>query len=176
MDASEPTGGGPPEIAPEVYRTLTAIEDLVDEPTQRFGRALSLSQDEFLALTQRLRKELPSVLRKADDAVARLRETLDAGRKQADDIAREARDETDRIVQEAHRRAAQLVDESPEVQFAAAQARDIVAQAQQTANNARQDADEYARELLTHLRDYVQQIHHQVRSGLVALDRDRDAK
>lgn len=172
MNPDEETSGGPPNIPPEVYRTLESLDDLVDEPTQVLGRATSISVEEFLALTERLREQLPREIRQAEDVRDRVSQTLEKARADADTILRETQKETERIVEAAHKRAVDLVENSPEVQFANAQHRDITAQAQQAANNARQDADDYAREVLNRLEEYVSKLQNQVRSGLVALDRE----
>lgn len=165
------TGGGSPTVPPELDRTLDSLEELAEVAEWKGGHALSFPLDEFHALTDRLRRDLPRVITRADEVAARAEQALDEARHAADAVLNEARAETERIVAAAHKRAAALVLESPEVQFANAQMRDITAQAQQAALNARQDADAYARETLDRLEEYVKKVQNQIRSGLVALDR-----
>ena len=172
------TSGGPPNVPPELYRTLDSLEDLVDLAPQHLGHARSVPMEDFHALSERLRGEMPRAIAQAEQIAERSQNVLDTARQRADALVVEAQKETERILEEARKQAARLVTESPEVQFANAQMRDITAQAQQSAMNVRQDADSYARETLDRLEEYVKKLQNQIRSGLVALDRDkqRDAR
>lgn len=172
-DETVETSGGPPHVPPELYRTLDSLEDLVDLAPQHLGHARTVSMDDYHALSDRLRGELPRAITRAEEIAERSHTALEAARARADAVVVEAQKETERILEAAHKQAAGLVLESPEVQFANAQMRDITAQAQQSAMNARQDADAYARETLDRLEEYVQRVQHQIRSGLVALDPNR---
>jgi vacuolar-type H+-ATPase subunit H len=173
-DESLESSGGPPSVPPELYRTLDSLEDLVDLVPQSLGHARSVPLDDFRALTARLREEMPRAITQADEIAARAEGLLNDARGKAESLIREAQAETDRILEAARKEAAGKVTESPEVQFAEAQRRDIIAQAQQTAMNIRQDVDGYARETLDRLEDYVKKLQNQIRSGLVALDREKE--
>jgi len=167
------TSGGPPDVPPELYRTLHTLDDLVEAAPQRMGHATSVPLEEFHALTDRLREDLPRAIVQAEELSEKARQAIEDARREADRLVGEARAETERLLEEARKRAAVLVTESPEVQFANAQRRDITAQAQQAALNVRQDADTYARETLDRLEDMVRRLQNQIRSGLVALDREK---
>lgn len=168
-----PESGGPPHVPPELYRTLTSLDDMVEDAFQILGHARSVSLDEFTALTDRLRQDLPQAIGQAEEVAERTARIIAEARQEADRIVGEARAETERILEEARNRAEALAGQSPEVQFANAQRRDIIAQAQQAALNTRQDADTYARETLDRLEDTVRRMQNQIRGGLVALDRAR---
>jgi vacuolar-type H+-ATPase subunit E/Vma4 len=174
--ATEDITSGQPAVPGELYQTLESLEELVDFGGQTFGHAHSIPLDEFHALMDRLRADLPRVIAQADEIAARVDSVLDQGRHKADTVLTDARAETERILEAAHKQVAARVQESAEVRFANAQSRDITEQAQQAAMNIRQDVDAYARETLDRLEDYVKKVQNQVRSGLVALDRKADVR
>jgi hypothetical protein len=173
--ATDDISGGQPAVPAELYRTLDSLEELVDFAGQTFGHAHSIPLDEFQALMDRLRAEMPKVIGQAEEISARVDKALEQSRHKADAVVAEGRAETERILEAAHKRVAAGVAESPEVRFANAQSRDITEQAQQAAMNIRQDVDAYARETLDRLEDYVKKVQNQVRSGIVALDREKQA-
>ncbi|HEY3411536.1 MAG TPA: hypothetical protein VGM51_00620 [Armatimonadota bacterium] len=173
MDPNEETHGAPPDVPAEVYRTLDSLEDLADFARQRFGHALSIPLDEFHSLVDRLRANLPVNITKAEHLALRAQETLEEARAKSATTASDAQREMERIAEDAQKQAAALIAESPEVRFANAQSRDIIAQAQQAALNVRQDVDAYARETMERLEEYVARLQNQVRSGIVALERDK---
>lgn len=173
--ATDETTSGQTAVPPNLYQTLDSLEDLVEFSKQNFGHAHSIPLDEFHALMDRLREDLPRAVTQAEDLAARIDGVLEQGRGRAEAVVNEGRVETERILEAAHKRVAARVNESAEVRFANAQSRDIIEQAQQAAMNIRQDVDAYARETLDHLDEYVRKVQNQVRSGLVALDRQATA-
>jgi polyhydroxyalkanoate synthesis regulator phasin len=172
MDPNEETHGAPPDVPAEVYRTLDSLEDLADFARQRFGHAFSIPMEEFNALMDRLRGGLPANITKAEHLALRAQEILEDARTKSATIASDAQREMEAVADRAQKQAAALIAESPEVRFANAQSRDIIAQAQQAALNVRQDVDAYARETMERLEEYVAKLQNQVRSGIVALDRE----
>jgi hypothetical protein len=176
MEPEETTSGRPPEVPAEVYRTLDSLEDLADFARQRFGHALTIPMDEFHDLVDRLRAGLPGNITKAEHLALRAQETLEEARTKSASIASDTQREMETIAETARKEAAALVAESPEVRFANAQHRDIIAQAQQAAMNVRQDVDAYARDSMERLDDFVGKLQNQVRSGIVALEREKPDK
>lgn len=174
MTPHDDNSGSPTPAPDKLYRTLDSLEDLADFARQRFGHALSLPMEDFHALTARLREELPREILQAEEIADRTEQRAEEARRAADAILNDAQKEVDRILEDARKQAAALVTESPEVRFASAQHRDIIAQAQEAAMNIRQDVDVYVRETWDRLEDYVRKVQNQVRSGLVALNRERE--
>jgi cell division septum initiation protein DivIVA len=166
----EQTSGGPPSVPAETYRALDSLEDLVDFAKQMGGHARSISLDEFHTLMNRLREELPKVIFQSESILANVDDMLDTARTNAEAILTEAQHETERIADTARKQAEAMVTDSPEVRFANAQHRDIVAQAQQAALTARQDVDAYVHETLGGLEDTVAKLQNQIRAGLSALE------
>jgi hypothetical protein len=173
--ATDETTGGQTAVPAELYQTLESLEDLVEFSGQHFGHAHSIPLDEFHALMDRLRADLPRAISQAEEVAAKVDGVLEQARNRAEAVVSEGRAETERVLENAHKQVASRVNESAEVRFANAQSRDIVEQAQQAAMNIRQDVDTYARETLDRLEEYVRKVQNQVRSGLVALERQAKA-
>lgn len=169
--ATDETTSGQTAVPADLYQSLESLEDLVEFSKEHFGHALSIPLDEFLALMERLRADLPRAVTQAEEIAARVESIHEQARQTAEGVVNEGRVETERRLEEAHKRVAARVNESAEVGFANAQSRDIIEQAQQAAMNIRQDVDAYARETMDRLDEYVKKLQIQVRSGLVALDR-----
>ena len=85
-------------------------------------------------------------------------EVVKASEERADGIKDEAMTEAQQIVQDAQRRAYRMVDE-----------------AEATANNRREGADQYAREILFSLEERLAEVLGQVRRGIDALNLEVDA-
>jgi hypothetical protein len=167
----EPTRDGTPRVPTELYETLESLDDLADEPFQPWGtgRALAINREEFFALTARVREQLPASITRAESLSEQAREIKEEARERAEAVVAEAQKESERVLDRARQKVLDLVENSPEVQFANAQRRDIISQAQKAADNARKDADDYSREVMERLEQHIKKVQQQVRNGLEAL-------
>ena len=94
--------------------------------------SVMVSRAELLDLIAQARSALPNQLTRADHRLS-----------SADDVVARSQAESERVLAEAHRRAAELVDADHVVEAANARAAAIIAEAEKVAEGTRREADDY---------------------------------
>lgn len=126
MDGTERSAG--------ITGILDALEKAVDDArAMPMSSSVLVSRAELLDLLAQVRAALPTQLTRADEVLSG-----------ADDVVARSRAESERVLTEARRRAAELVDAEQVVVAARARAESIVAEAQTVAEGLRREADDYA--------------------------------
>jgi cell division septum initiation protein DivIVA len=127
-----------------------------------FTRLLTVNEDRVLELIDQMRVSIPEEVRKAQQVLA-----------QHDRILAQAQEEAQRTVQLAKERAEQMVERDALVESAKARAEQVLQNAKAEADGIRQDADDYALEVLSNIEVELARFHNQVRNGISKLRTER---
>ncbi len=150
-DAEERTEG--------VSGVLDAIEDaVVQARAMPMSSSVLVNRAELLELVDEVRAALPGQLHEADEVLADAAEARAAAQADADAILARAR-----------ARAAELVDAESVVIEARTRAAEIVAEAQETAQGLRRDADDYCDRRLADFEIDLGKVLSQVQAGRAKL-------
>lgn len=150
--------------------SLTGVLDALAEAVE-LARAVPMSSSvlvsraEMLDLVDQARQSLPTQLQRADEVLA-----------EADEARAAARRDADRIVEDAHHRAAELVDREVVVEQARDRARQIVEDAQAQAAELRRDADDYCDRRLADFEIDLGRVLGQVQAGRAKLAQRLDGE
>ncbi len=120
---------------------------------------LMLDEQELADLIDQMRSVVPEEIRMA-------RKVL----KERDSIISEAQQQADAVLQNAHQQADMLLDEQGLVAEAQARANQFMEEVEQAAQDRISGADEYARQVLTQLREQLGKHLRTIDKGLDALD------
>jgi hypothetical protein len=120
----------------------------------------AISENDFYDIIDQMRVSIPQELRRANELLENRESVLTA-----------ARADGDRILEQAHERAARLVDEHEIVAAARAESERIKAQAEMDAEETRRGADDYALSILSELESRLSSLLRTTANGLSALKR-----
>jgi cell division septum initiation protein DivIVA len=123
-----------------------------------FTRLLTVNEDRVLELIDQMRVSIPEEVKKAQQVLA-----------QRDRILAQAQEEAQRTVQLAKEKAEQFVERDAVVEAAKARAEQILQNVKAEADGIRQDADDYALEVLTNIEVELARFHTQVHNGITKL-------
>ncbi|GER78457.1 MAG: hypothetical protein JETCAE02_23960 [Anaerolineaceae bacterium] len=146
----------------DILHLIDRLEELFNESRAvPLTRNVMVDEDKMLDIIDQMRIAIPEEVKKAQQIIAQKERFLAQAQEEANrtvDIARQKADDLvqrDLIVQEAQRRAEQ-----------------IVAQARLDADATRRDADDYVVDALSHLQDELEKIASQVRNGIRMVEED----
>lgn len=146
----------------DILHLIDRLEELFNESRAvPLTRNVMVDEDKMLDIIDQMRIAIPEEVKKAQQIIAQKERFLAQAQEEANrtvDIARQKADDLvqrDLIVQEAQRRAEQ-----------------IVAQARLDADAIRRDADDYVVDALSHLQDELEKIASQVRNGIRMVEED----
>lgn len=120
----------------------------------------TINENDCYDIIDQMRVSIPQELRRADELLENRESVLAA-----------ARSDGDRILEQAHERAARLVDEHEIIAAARAEAERIKAQAEIDAEETRRGADDYALGILSELESRLSGLLRTTANGLSALKR-----
>jgi hypothetical protein len=120
----------------------------------------TINENDFYDIIDQMRVSIPQELRRADELLENRESVLAA-----------ARSDGDCILEQAHERAARLVDEHEIIAAARAEAERIKAQAEIDAEETRRGADDYALGILSELESRLSGLLRTTANGLSALKR-----
>lgn len=123
-----------------------------------------VDEDRFLDIIDQMRISIPEEVKKAQQVYA-----------QRDRILAQAQEEANRTVALAREKADELVDKELIVQEASRRAAQIIEQAHQEAESIKEGADQYAHDKLVELEMQLEQILNQVRNGILLLEQKKEA-
>lgn len=149
-----------------IYHLIDRLERLLNESWQvPLSTYLVINEDDFLDVIDQMRTSIPQEIRQAERV-----------HQERDRIIAQAEEEAHRIVQLAQEEAARLVEEHEIIRLADQRGQTIIQRAQREASNLKQEADQYAREVLSSLDEQLGVVQEQiaalmrtVRNGLEAL-------
>jgi cell division septum initiation protein DivIVA len=154
---------------------LDQLEELVENARLLFGRAYGVDMDQFFMLTNKIRASLPEEVKKASRIAGESERLLASAREEGSMVVEDARREATKIVEEARREQEALVADSEIHRLAASQARELMESVERKAEACRKGADEYAREVLDDLEDFLTKFLGAVRRGKESLETEHAA-
>jgi vacuolar-type H+-ATPase subunit H len=150
----------------DIYHLIDRLERLLNESWRMpLSAYLVINEDDFLDVIDQMRTSIPQEIKEGEKV-----------QRERDRIVAQAEEEGERIVQLARADAAQLVEEHELIRAAEQRASTIVERAQREAKVLKDEADEYAREVLLSLDGQLDTLDEQiaillstVRNGLETL-------
>lgn len=168
-DATLPTNPQSDEALPrtsiDVESEIQDLHKLVSEGTTFLNHGVWLDLNEFEARIERILNQLPKELKRARRVAQEEQRILADARDEAARVIAEARTEADAIVAGAQQKARGTLDESALRQAAVQEAEEIMRLAQQNANEIRDRAFAYGRDMLASLQVTVENAREQIRLG-----------
>jgi hypothetical protein len=146
------------------------ILHLVDRLEELFNKSHAIplthsvivDEDKFLDIIDQMRISVPEEVKKAQEVFTK-----------KDRVMAQAQEEANRTLQLARDRADDLIGKDVLIQDARRRADQIVDQARVEAENVKAGADQYAQESLTNLEHAMEQLLTQVRNGVQMLEQKR---
>lgn len=149
----------------DILHLIDRLEELFNQSRPiPLTHSVIVDEDRFLDLIDQMRISIPEEVKKAQQIYA-----------QRDRILAQAQEEANRTVALAREKADQLVEKEVIVQDASRRAAQIIEQARQEAESIKEGADQYARDKLVELEMQLEQILTQVRNGMRLLDEKKGA-
>jgi hypothetical protein len=154
----------------DILKLLDRLEEQVEDAIHFWNKAMFVDQDEFFALTNKIRASLPDEVKRASRLANDSDRIVAAARDEANRILEQARAEAAAAIEEGRIQVSLLLDSSEIKRLATAQAKEIIQAAETTAREIRFGADDYSREVLANLENYTSRIIGTVQRGREKLD------
>lgn len=147
----------------DILHLIDRLEELFNESKVfPLTRNVMVDEDKMLDIIDQMRIAIPEEVKKAQQLLA-----------QRDRVLAQAQEESSRTVEIARQKADDLVHRDMIVQEAQRRAEQIVAQARLDAEATRRDADDYVVDTLNHLQDELEKLTTQVRNGIRTVEEDQ---
>jgi cell division septum initiation protein DivIVA len=155
----------------DINHLIDRLERLLNESWRMpLSAYLVINEDDFLEVIDQMRTAIPQEIKEGEKV-----------QRERDRIVAQAEEEAERIVQLAQLDAARLVEEHELIRVADQRADTILERAQREAEVLREDADEYARQVLVSLNEQLDVVDQQiaallttVRNGLETLSHNQE--
>ncbi|MBE0669365.1 MAG: hypothetical protein IH588_02150 [Anaerolineales bacterium] len=150
----------------DILQLIDRLEELFnDAKAVPFTHNVIVDEDKMLELIDQMRIAIPEEVKKAQQVVA-----------QRDRVMAQAQEEANRTLQIARDKADQYVQKDMIVQEAQRRAEQIVSQARAEAEATRVDADNYVIDTLMQLQDQIAKLSSQVSNGVRMVQEDQMRK
>lgn len=150
----------------DILQLIDRLEELFnDAKAVPFTHNVIVDEDKMLELIDQMRIAIPEEVKKAQQVVA-----------QRDRVMAQAQEEANRTLQIARDKADQLIQKDMIVQEAQRRAEQIVNQARAEAEATRVDADNYVVDTLLQLQDQIAKLSNQVSNGVRMVQEDQMRK
>jgi len=150
----------------DILQLIDRLEELFnDAKAVPFTHNVVVDEDRMLELIDQMRIAIPEEVKKAQQLMA-----------QRDRVMAQAQEEANRTLQIARDKAEQLVERDIIVQEAQRRAEQILAQARADAEAARADADNYVLDTLMQLQDQISKVSNQVNNGIRVMQEEQIRK
>ena len=147
----------------DILHLIDRLEELFNESKVfPLTRNVMVDEDKMLDIIDQMRIAIPEEVKKAQQLLA-----------QKDRVMAQAQEEANRTVEIARQKADDLVHRDMIVQEAQRRAEQIVAQARLDAEATRRDADDYVMDALNHLQGELEKLTNQVRNGIRTMEEDQ---
>ena len=147
----------------DILHLIDRLEELFNESKVfPLTRNVMVDEDKMLDIIDQMRIAIPEEVKKAQQLLA-----------QKDRVMAQAQEEANRTVEIARQKADDLVHRDMIVQEAQRRAEQIVAQARLDAEATRRDADDYVMDALDHLQGELEKLTNQVRNGIRTMEEDQ---
>ena len=149
----------------DILHLVDRLEELFNQSRPfPFTHNVIVDEDRMLDIIDQMRISIPEEVKKAQQIFS-----------QKDRVLAQAQEEASRKLSLAQEKADQLIDKDLIVQDAQKRASQIIDQARLEADNIRIGADQYAMDKLTELEHAVQVLINQIRNGMRVLDEKQPA-
>jgi cell division septum initiation protein DivIVA len=146
----------------DILHLIDRLEEILNESRPfPFTHNVIVDEDRVLDLIDQMRVAIPEEVKKAQQLLA-----------QRDRILAQAQEEANRTLSLAREKSEQLVERDSIVQAAHARAEQIVQNARSDIETTRVEADQYALDTLTRLELELERSLNQVRNGIRSLQND----
>ncbi len=150
----------------DILQLIDRLEELFnDAKAVPFTHNVLVDEDRMLELIDQMRIAIPEEVKKAQQVVA-----------QRDRVMAQAQEEANRTLQLSRDKAEQLTQKDMIVQDAQRRADQIVNQARAEAEATRADADNYVLDTLMQLQDQIAKLSNQVSNGIRMVQEDQMRK
>lgn len=140
----------------DILQLIDRLEEIFNEgKAVPFTHNVIVDEDRMLELIDQMRIAIPEEVKKAQQVVA-----------QRDRVMAQAQEEANRTLTLAREKADQLVQKDLIIQEAQRRAEQIVSQARADAEGTRADADNYVIDTLMQLQDQIAKLSNQVSNGI----------
>ena len=147
----------------DILQLVDRLEELFNQSKPIwFTHSVIVDEDKFLDIIDQMRITVPDEVKKAKQLYA-----------QKDRVLAQAQEEANRTVEQARQKATELVDKEALVMDAQRRVEQIIDQAQLTAEEIRQGADQYSEDTLSGLITEMDRILNQARNGMLVLEQKR---
>ena len=147
----------------DILQLVDRLEELFNQSKPIwFTHSVIVDEDKFLDIIDQMRITVPEEVKKAKQLYA-----------QKDRVLAQAQEEANRTVEQARQKATELVDKEALVMDAQRRVEQIIDQAQLTAEEIRQGADQYSEDTLSGLITEMDRILNQARNGMLVLEQKR---
>jgi cell division septum initiation protein DivIVA len=146
----------------DILHLIDRLEEILNESRPfPFTHNVIVDEDRVLDLIDQMRVAIPDEVKKAQQLLA-----------QRDRLLAQAQEEANRTLSLAREKSEQLVERDAIVQAAHARAEQIVQQARSDIESTRVEADQYALDTLTRLELELERSLNQVRNGIRSLQNE----
>ena len=150
----------------DILQLIDRLEELFnDAKSVPFTHNVVVDEDRMLELIDQMRIAIPEEVKKAQQVVA-----------QRDRVMAQAQEEANRTLQLSRDKADQLIQKDMIVQDAQRRAEQIINQARAEAEATRADADNYVIDTLVQLQDQIAKLSNQVSNGIHMMQEDQMRK
>ena len=150
----------------DILQLIDRLEELFnDAKAVPFTHNVVVDEDRMLEIIDQMRIVIPDEVKKAQQILG-----------QRDRFLAQAQEEADRTIILAREKADQLAMKDNIVQEAQRRAEQIIAQARADAEATRRDADDYVVDTLMQLKDNLEKVLNQVHNGVRTLQEDQMRK
>jgi hypothetical protein len=150
----------------DILQLIDRLEELFnDAKSVPFTHNVVVDEDRMLELIDQMRIAIPEEVKKAQQVVA-----------QRDRVMAQAQEEANRTLQLSRDKAEQLIQKDMIVQDAQRRAEQIINQARAEAEATRADADNYVIDTLMQLQDQIAKMSNQVSNGIRMVQEDQMRK
>ena len=167
-----------PEEVKRASRVTAESDKIVDGARETAEQTLDEATSEADQIIRESRANAERMLREAEAhsnkmtlaAEATSKQTVDESRLRAEKMLSDAHQQAEKMAADAVRQSELMVSQSEVVRLATAQAREIVAAAEQETQALRQGADEYAHGTMANLEQQVSELMTTIQRGRMKLD------
>jgi cell division septum initiation protein DivIVA len=150
----------------DILQLIDRLEELFnDAKAVPFTHNVIVDEDRMLELIDQMRIAIPEEVKKAQQVVA-----------QRDRVMAQAQEEANRTLQLAREKSDQYIQKDVIVQEAQRRAEQIISQARAEAEATRADADNYVLDTLMQLQDQIAKLSNQVSNGIRMVQEDQVRK
>jgi hypothetical protein len=147
----------------DILQLVDRLEELFNQSRPIWlTHSVIVDEDKFLDIVDQMRIAIPEEVKKAQQLYS-----------QKDRVMAQAQEEANRTIELARQKAAEMVEKEALVEEAKRRASQIIDQSRAEAEDVKAGADQYSHEALAALAGELERILNQARNGMLVLDQKR---